>query len=356
MQLQLANYTFSFGSHNNIDVIWIHFPKNQNLINQLRENIKVNWSSSNKSWYALDNPNYRKLLGIPLKSIGEGILLKLHPINKNELIRYRELLTLKAYSYNTIRTYCIELAQLLYILNDFPVYDLSSDQLRSYCLYCIKNLKLSENQMHSRLNALKFYFEKVLHKEKFFFDIPRPKKINALPKVLNFNEVRKMFSKTTNLKHLLILKLCYGMGLRVSEVVNLKIEHIDSKRMQVLIATSKGKKDRYVKLPESVLLELREYYKFYRPKEYLFEGQIGGQYSIRSVQQVFKAAMKKAGIIKTIGIHGLRHSYATHLIEMGTDISFVQKLLGHKDIKTTLIYTHVSNRSLSKVSSPLDML
>ncbi|MBX2931759.1 MAG: tyrosine-type recombinase/integrase [Chitinophagaceae bacterium] len=356
MQLQLANYSFSFGIHNNKNVIWIHFPKNQHLINQLKENIKVYWSNSNKCWYALDNPNYRKLLDIPLKSIGEEILLKLHSINKNELIRYRDLLVLKAYSYNTIRTYFIEFAQLLYVLNDFPVYDLSSEQLRSYCLYCIKKLKLSENQMHSRLNALKFYFEKVLHKEKFFFDIPRPKKINSLPKVLNLNEVRKMFSKTTNLKHLLILKLCYGMGLRVSEVVNLKIEHIDSKRMQVLIATSKGKKDRYVKLPDSILIELREYYKTYKPKEYLFEGQTGGQYSIRSVQQVFKAAMKKAGINKTIGIHGLRHSYATHLLEMGTDISYVQKLLGHKDIKTTLIYTHVSNRSLSKISSPLDML
>jgi integrase/recombinase XerD len=174
--------------------------------------------------------------------------------------------------------------------------------------------------------------------------------------VLSTNEVKRMFSKTTNLKHLLILKLCYGMGLRVSEVVNLKVKHIDSKRMQVLVASAKGKKDRYVNLPNSILEELRTYYKKYQPKEYLFEGQFGDKISIRTVQLIFKEAMNKANIQKSIGVHGLRHSFATHLIEMGTDINFVQKLLGHQDIKTTLIYTHVSNKLISKIISPLDKL
>jgi site-specific recombinase XerD len=159
-----------------------------------------------------------------------------------------------------------------------------------------------------------------------------------------------------NQKHLVMLKLCYGMGLRVSEIVNLKVADIDKNRMVVHIEASKGKKDRCVTLPSSILDDLRNYYCAFRPKTYLFEGQYGGQYSTRSVQVVFKNAMQKAKINKTVGIHGLRHSYATHLLEYGTDMYFIQKLLGHKDIKTTEIYAKVSNRQLSNIKSPLDSL
>ncbi|MCU0440566.1 MAG: tyrosine-type recombinase/integrase, partial [Raineya sp.] len=144
------------------------------------------------------------------------------------------------------------------------------------------------------------------------------------------------------------------MGLRVSEISFLKISDIDSGSMRVLIERAKGKKDRYVNLPESILEQLREYYKNYKPKKYLFEGQYGEQYSIRSIQQVFKQAMKKAKINKKIGIHSLRHSFATHLLEQGTDIRFIQELLGHQDLKTTLQYTHVSEKSIKKIKSPLD--
>jgi integrase/recombinase XerD len=161
---------------------------------------------------------------------------------------------------------------------------------------------------------------------------------------------------TANLKHSTMLKLCYGMGLRVSEIVNLKITDIDSKNGQVFIERAKGKKDRYVNLPESILEQLRRYYVHYRPRQYLFEGQSGEQYSIRSAQQVFKSALRKANINKEIGIHGLRHSFATHLLENGTDIKFIQELLGHNDIKTTLRYTHVGRQSLKNVKSPLDRL
>ena len=151
-----------------------------------------------------------------------------------------------------------------------------------------------------------------------------------------------------------MLRLCYGMGLRVSEITNLKISDIDSKNMQVLLEKSKGKKDRYVNLPESILLQLRAYFQQYKPKKYLFEGQYGDQYSIRSAQQVFKNALKKAKINKATGIHGLRHSFATHLMENGTDVRFIQELLGHNDIKTTLPETHVSNKILKRIQSPLD--
>ncbi len=146
------------------------------------------------------------------------------------------------------------------------------------------------------------------------------------------------------------------MGLRVSEVVNLKITDIDSKRMAVLIEGGKGKKDRYVHLPASVLQSLRDYYLSYRPKYWLFEGQYKGQYTTRSVQTMFKRAMRKARIYKKVGIHGLRHSYATHLLESGADMRFIQELLGHQSIKTTQIYTQVYDEHLISIKSPLDSL
>ena len=221
----------------------------------------------------------------------------------------------------------------------------------------MKDLELSENTIHSRINAIKFYFEQVLHCDKIFFEgIPRPKKKSQLPEVISKQEVAKLFSHVKNPKHLLMLKLCYGMGLRVSEIVNLKVTNIDSHRMIVHIKAAKGKTDRYVALPASILGELRTYYLDKRPKEYLFEGQNGGQYSIRSVQLVFQQAMEKAKINKEVGIHGLRHSYATHLLEAGTDMVFIQKLLGHKDIKTTEIYAQITNRHIGNIRSPLDDL
>lgn len=187
-------------------------------------------------------------------------------------------------------------------------------------------------------------------------EIPRPQKPSTLPKVLSEKDIQKLFDVVSNPKHLLMLQLSYGMGLRVSEIVKLKIADIDSARMLVLIENSKGKKDRYVPLPETLLTSLREYYKSAKPKLYLFEGAQGGQYAVRSVQAVFHNALAKAKIRKKIGIHGLRHSYATHLLEYGTDMSFIQKLLGHTDIKTTEVYAKVSNTHLSKIKSPLDRL
>jgi site-specific recombinase XerD len=146
------------------------------------------------------------------------------------------------------------------------------------------------------------------------------------------------------------------MGLRVSEIVNLKVTDIDSGNMQVLIERGKGKKDRYTDLPESILDDLETYCKEYRPAKYLFEGQGGGKYSIRGVQSVFTAAVRKANIDKNVGIRGLRHSFATRLLENGTGISFIQQLLGHRDIKTTMVYVKVAQNNLKNVKSPLDKL
>jgi len=358
MPFNFQNYRFSIGEHNDKNVIFVHFPYNELIKNELREKFSTaKWSGTKKSWYLPDTNAIRNEIGLkPKTEVGKAIISQIHPINQVALERLNETLLLKAYSPNTIRTYCNEFSQLLYLLKDVPVDSLTPERLRSYILYCISNLKLSENLIHSRLNALKFYFEQVLHREKMFIEIPRPQKRLILPKVMGKADIVKILAKVDNPKHLVMLKLCYGMGLRVSEIVNLKIANIDSQRMLVHIEAAKGKKDRYVALPSSILDDLRNYFKAYRPKTYLFEGQNGGKYAIRSVQAVFKSAMQKAKINKSVGIHGLRHSYATHLLESGTDMTFIQKLLGHKDIKTTEIYAKVSNRQLGNIKSPLDDL
>lgn len=351
-----AEWHFELDTHNDKAVILIRFEYNtehNRLVSQLKG---VRWSNVKKTWYVTDTPAYRRKFGIKPEPVAKEILTHIHPINQPALYTFIETLQLKAYSPSTIITYRNEFAQLLYVLKDKPIGDLDTTRLRSYFLYCVNTLKLSENTLHSRMNAVKFYYEQVLHREKFFFEIPRPKKPSILPKVINAKDIKKLFSVTTNLKHQVMLKLCYGMGLRVSELVNLKITDIDSKNLQVFIEGAKGKKDRYANLPESILEQLREYFKEYRPQKYLFEGQYGDQYSKRSAQQVFKGALKKAGINKEVGIHGLRHSFATHLLENGTDVRFIQELLGHKDINTTLRYIHVSQKDTKKIKSLLDSL
>ena len=289
--------------------------------------IKAQWSKSKKSWYVTDNIHFRQLFKVPAKDpVGKAIMEKIAPVNIAALNNLQRDLKLKAYSPSTLKTYLIEFSQLLYILKDHSVDRLNADRLKSYFLYCIEKQKISENQLHSRINAIKYYFEQVMNRPKIFFEIPRPKKPSSLHKVISKNDIIKMLDTLENPKHKLMLSLCYGMGLRVSEIVKLKTSDIDSKRKQVLIEAAKGKKDRYVNLPQFVLTDLRNYYKNYKPKKYLFEGQYGGQYSIRSVQVVFKKAMQKAKINKTVGIHGLQHSYASHLLEYGADISYIQKI------------------------------
>jgi integrase/recombinase XerD len=353
----LTPFTFDFGMLNNQKVIFISFEKSTLLYNQIKQLTGSKWSYDHKAWYVPDTIEYRNLFNLAEDfTIGNHVLSKITLENKHELERLVNQLKLKGYSPNTLRSYANEFAQYLYFLKNIPANECGENEVRNYLLYCINDLKLTENTVHSRINAIKFYYEQVLFQKKIFVEIPRPKKQSKLPKALNIYEVKRILDVTENLKHNTMLKLCYGMGLRLSEILNLKISDIDSKTMQVFIERGKGKKDRYVNLPESILEQLRDYYLEYKPQKYLFEGQYGGQYSGRSIQQVFKKSLEKARISKKVGIHSLRHSYATHLLENGTDIRFIQELLGHKDIKTTFVYTHVTDKSIRKIISPLDNL
>lgn len=347
---------YQLATHRDKDVILIKFVYNKVFVDVVRQMVGSRWSQSNKCWYVTDVPEYRKRFGLPLKTIGKSAVTKMCAENLVQYNRYMETLQLKGYSPNTLRCYGHEFAQLLHVLKTKPVIGCNEDLIRRYVLYCINVLKLSENSIHSRLNAIKFYFQAVLRKKDFFIEMPRPKKHDILPKVIHSIDVKKIFEETPNLKHNTMLKLSYGMGLRVSEIINLKVRDIDSRSMQVFISRAKGKKDRYANLPDSILEQLRQYFREFKPTEYLFEGQYGGQYSTRTVQQVFQNSLRRAGVNKKVGIHSLRHSFATHLLERGTDVRLIQDLLGHKDIKTTLLYTHISDKSLKKIKSPLDDL
>ena len=355
--MDLTQYTFEFSEHRGKKIILIYFK----IDLQLREDLKqrfpsAKWSQSKKAWYLPNLPVIREALHLEVMSEEER---KLQGISEQNKVAYHALknqLTLKAYSENTIRMYLAEFAHLLRLIKNFPVHELTSEKLKDYFLYCVQKEHMKERKMNGKINAIKFYFEQVLHRPKLFYSIPRPKKPLTLPNMLSRGEVKRVFEIVTNKKHVLALQLCYGMGLRVSEVVNLKWEDFDKDRMQVKIKAAKGKKDRYVPLPKTVISVLAEYYKVYKSETYVFEGQYGGKYSKSSLQQAFRKAMDRAGIHKKIGIHGLRHSYATHLLEAGADMRFIQELLGHNSIKTTQIYTRVTNQSLSKITSPLDFL
>ena len=263
---------------------------------------------------------------------------QLCPANKEALNTYIQTLVLKAYSNSTIKTYRNEFFQLLKEIKNKPVHDLTPDHIRRYLFYCLNHYKISEATANSRINAVKFYFEQVLGRERMFIELPRPKMPLQLPKVLGENELSRLFNALPNLKHKAVLFTAYSAGLRVSEVVNLQLKHVDSDRMQLLIEASKGKKDRYVGLSPILLDVLRAYIRGckQRPIKFVFESiEPGVPYSRRSAQEVFRLAKDKAGIIKDVSFHALRHSFATHLLEKGIDVMYIKDLLGHFNIKTT---------------------
>jgi integrase/recombinase XerD len=380
--------------HRGQENIAIFYEQDRVVNNQVRKLQGARWSQTHLCWYVPLNETsiqsiYTTLEGI---AITDDHFLKAYVQKKNEVVkasvdlrparsstrstiaasspawklnkenlaalqRFVEELKLKAYSASTIKTYRNEFLQLLQLLGNKTVNELTPDDLRRYFIYCFEKLKLTENTLHSRINAIKFYFEQVLKGEKFFWEIPRPKKPSQLPKLLNEDEIEKLFKALVNKKHKAILFTTYSAGLRVSEIVNLKLKDIDSKRMQIFIERAKGKKDRYVNLSPVLLDILRSYVKDYKPKLYLFESEAtGSAYPSRTVQQIFSNAKYKAGIKKDVGIHSLRHSFATHLLDKGTDIRFIKDLLGHFDIRTTERYLHVSKKQLVNIKSPLDDL
>jgi len=273
----------------------------------------------------------------------------------NELSEYNRLLRLKNYSSGTISTYNYCFEKFLGHFKGKNISELTKDQITEF-LYIESQKGLSYGYQNQIINAIKFYYEKVLGRKRDFYDIPRAKRPHKLPVVFSEEEIIQLLDQVTNLKHRCVLFLIYSGGLRISEAVNIKISDIDSTRNLILIRAGKGKKDRTTLLSQTLLEMLRHYYKLYKPKDYLFEGESGGQYSVKAIQNVFNKALKSSGIKKDATVHTLRHSFATHLLERGTDLRYIQDLLGHESSKTTEIYTHITKKGMNKIISPLDNL
>ena len=284
---------------------------------------------------------------------------KISTENLAALERLVQQLVLEGLSENTIKTYRSEFNQFLYWAGAKPVTEMEPDHLRGYMEYCLLELKISKNTAHSRLNALKAYFEKVLKKEKFFYDIPRPKKHKSLPKILSEEELGRLFSAVEDLKYKAVLFTAYSAGLRVSEAVGLRQEDIDRDRMELFIYKAKGDKDRVVPLSPLVSDILKKHFEKAKkkPLKYVFEGDIPGkELSANSASNAFKDAKNASEILKSVTFHSLRHSFATHMLEKGVSTRYIQDILGHFNIKTTELYLHVARTKLINLPSPLDDL
>ena len=269
---------------------------------------------------------------------------------RNELLQEMQY---RNYSPRTIGSYLSCLSKLSIHFDQCPS-KISIDQIKSYLHYYVSKKKASTSFVNQTISVLKLLHVSILKREWDPMTIARPRREKRLPVVLSREEISQMLAATYNLKHRSILMLAYSSGLRIGEVINLKLQDIDSNRMQVRISMGKGKKDRYTILSGSTLKLLRQYYTYYQPRHWLFEGPMFKQYSTSSIQKIFKRSCKKINLNKAVYFHCLRHSFATHLLEQGVSIQILQHLLGHSNPKTTCVYLHVQQYSLDKVTSPLD--
>ena len=266
----------------------------------------------------------------------------------------RELVSRK-YSYKTIKGYLYYNKDLIRYIGKSPS-EIDDEDIKDYLVYLVEEKGSATSTLNQAINALKCYYGTIL-KRRFVYEVKRPRKDKKLPVVLSKEEVARILSSVDNLKHRAILMLIYSAGLRVGEVVKLRSEDIDSERTLIHIKGGKGRKDRYTMLSQTALQALKEYQEQYKSVKWLFEGARAGRYlSTRTVEKILEHACEKAKIRKDVSVHSLRHSFATHLLESGTDLRYIQELLGHKNSKTTEIYTHVSTQNIGKIKSPLDSL
>jgi len=266
---------------------------------------------------------------------------------------FLQKLELKHYALNTSKVYIGMFEHFINYFKEIELLEIDEEMIRGY-LQTLVIEKKSDAYINQMINSVKFYYEVVLGMPNRFYSVERPRKRETLPKVISKEEVKLIIENTNNIKHKCIVSLLYSAGLRRGELIDLKLNDIDSKRMVINVRQGKGNKDRITLLSPSVLEDLRAYFIEWKPKMYLFEGQSGNKYSAQSVAKVVKNAAKKAKIKVDITPHILRHSFATHLLENGTNIRYIQALLGHSSTKTTEIYTHVATNNIQAIKSPLD--
>lgn len=356
------------GFHRGEAVVRIEFGFDRQLSDMVQRIKGSQWSKTMGCWYVPKEEFRLKLFierfgsyadidvthldGVSVEKVDEAKMVEALPVSIPE--GYLEKLERKRYSRNTINAYTAYIRDFASAFEGRDLADITKEEINGYILELIRKRGISSSQQNQRINAIKFYYEKVLGRERAYYDIERPRKEKKLPVVLSREEFEQIVNSTNNLKHRCIIMTIYTAGLRRSELINLRIVDIDSNRGLIRVRSAKGNKDRYTLLSTRLLSSLRAYYRLYKPKVYLFEGQDGGQYSESSIKSVLDRAVIAAGIKKRITPHQLRHSFATHLLEQGTDLRIIQELLGHSSSKTTEIYTHVSTRQIGKIKNPFD--
>jgi site-specific recombinase XerD len=353
--------------HRGAEQICIRFAYNYVLIEKVRAIEGRMWSTTHKCWYVVDSPQnlaaiYKQLDGIAeiidntkndtyRKSIRKEAEWKktVDPIAND----FKNYLSGKRYSDSTLDTYTYLVKKFLQYIKK-PIHTISTKDIEHYASEVMAKQSFAISTHRQFIGAMKQF--KAMHQDTAF-EVPdslRPKSSRFLPVVLSKEEILDILRATRNLKHRLTLAMIYASGFRISEILNLKLADIDIDRRQIRIRQAKGRKDRYVVLADSILPLLQNYISTYQPKVYLIEGKDGERYSPESIRSFLRRSCSAAGIRKRVTPHTLRHSYATHLLESGVDIRYIQELLGHRDPKTTMIYTHITRKDLRQVSSPLD--
>ena len=348
--------------HRNKKIVTIQFAYDAELLSVLRKNFPAHWSQTKKCWWIdrteFDYEKFKKVFSNLFEII---ISEKKRIIEKQKKLAlpngYLEKLQRLRYSDSTIKTYSKYFKNFQSAFTNRDMTTISINEINAYLHHQLQNEIISISQQNQLINAIKFYYEKVLGRNKEYYKIERPRKQKQLPKVLSKGEVISIIKQCRNSKHRRTLSLLYLAGLRRNELINMKFTDIISERNQVRIYQAKGNKDCYSILSLHLLIELREYYKEYKPKEWLFEGRKPAtQYSAISIRNILNYTCKKVGIKIRITPHMLRQSFATHLLEQGTDLPYIQTIPGHESSKTIEIYTHVSKKSLAKIKSPLDVI
>jgi len=368
------------GVHNNRVKVFMKFDYDAQAIELIKTLPGVKWSQTEKKWHigyhpeALNNiRNTFKNTGVYIQTLNDvndvvkprpteikkpsDALPDLNKSQKEKIDQFKNYLQSKRYSESTIGTYADALSTFLrfYANKVFSEID-NSDVIKFNNDYILQN-KFSSSYQNQVVNAIKLFFRTIENKVMETEKVHRPRTEKLLPNVLSKEEIKAILNAPSNIKHKAMLSLIYSCGLRRSELLNLKLTDIDSKRGLVIIRQAKGRKDRIAPLSEKILKLLRDYYNAHKPNVWLFEGQDKkSQYDERSLANVLKQALEKSGISKPVSLHWLRHSYATHLVENGTDLRYIQEILGHSSSRTTEIYTHVSNHNIQRITSPFDNL
>jgi integrase/recombinase XerD len=356
---------------------YLTFDFNREIYARCRELDGINWDKHEKCWVADADKIYLEELKESFSGIAELVfiqrelqsveykkqhlkpidfLLPLNPEFETVIYSFDRYLRSMRYSDRTVQVYCDALRVFFRFVQPEEIREITNEDLIRYNNdYILKN-NFSQSYQNQVVNAIKLFFGAIYQHKMDLELVHRPRREKKLPNVLSKEEVKRILDAPYNLKHRAMLAMIYSCGLRRGELLNLTKTDVDSQRMVVIIRMAKGKKDRIAPLSPKILILLRDYYKSYRPKEFLFEGQTGGKYSEKSLENVFKQALSRSGIDKPASLHWLRHSFATHLLESGTDLRYIQELLGHSSSRTTEIYTHVSTKNLQNIRSPFDDL